>query len=275
MINALSIDLEYWYSAELVKRFVPEKKEDQVIEAIMPLLSLLDKYDIKATFFVLGTLAEKYAELIKLIHGKGHEISSHAYSHKTLYELGEVGFEVEIIKSNNILKSITKESPIGFRAPTFSINNSTKWAFKILAKYGFKYDSSIFPIKTKLYGVPNSPITPYKPSENDVSKHDPDGEIIEFPLSVAKIGINIPIAGGFYFRFLPAYFIENAIRVINKTRPVVIYLHPWEMNTNTPRISLPLSSRFITYHEISSTSNKLEGLIKKFKFAPIREVLDL
>ena len=275
MINALSIDLEYWYSAEFVRRFAPENKDDQVIEATMPLLSLLDKYDTKVTFFVLGTLAEKYSELIRLIHENGHEIGSHAYSHKTLYELGEAEFEAEIIKSKIILKSITNENPIGFRAPTFSINDSTKWAFKILAKYGFKYDSSIFPIKTRLYGVSNSPITPYKPSENDITKNNPDGKIIEFPLSVVKIGINIPIAGGFYFRVLPFYLLQNALKIVNKTRSAVIYLHPWEIYPDTPRLSLPFASQFITYYGINSTKQKLEDLLINFKFAPIREVLDL
>ncbi len=275
MINALSFDLEYWYAAELVRKFVPEEKEDQVVEEIMALLDLLNKYNTKATFFILGCLGEKYSELIKHIHENGHEIGSHAYSHKTLHVLGVSGFEAEIVKTNQILKSITKKTPIGFRAPTFSIDNSTKWAFDILEKHGFMYDSSIFPIKTKLYGLPEAPIIPYKPSKADVTIHDPNGKIVEFPLSVIKIGKNIPIAGGFYFRFIPGYLLRNAIKIVNRKRPVVIYMHPWEMNSNTPRVCLSLSSQFITYYGINSAKNKLEDLLRTFRFAPIKEVLDL
>lgn len=275
MINALSFDLEYWYTAELVCRFAPDKKEDQVIEAVYPLLDLLDKYNTRATFFVLGRLAEKYPELIKEISKKGHEIGSHSYSHKTLHELGMDNFEYEIAKTNSILKSITGESPLGFRAPTFSIDNTNKWALEILAKHGYKYDSSIFPVKTNLYGVPDAPVISYNPSKVDITVHDPDGPIIEYPLSVIRVGINIPIAGGFYLRLLPISVLKHAINRVNMKRSVVIYMHPWEMYSSTQKVQLPIISHFITYYGINSAFNKLENLLKNFTFSPIREVLGL
>lgn len=203
MINALSIDLEYWWCSEFLTEYLPEKRDDQFPESVIPLLDLLDKYKTKATFFVLGAVAEHHPDLIEEIYNKGHEIACHAYSHKTLYELGREEFEKEITKS---LELIGKYNPIGFRAPSFSINNETKWAFEILEKYGFKYDSSIFPIKTMLYGVPNAPVNMYRPSKKDVSKHDPNGTIVEFPLTVINMGKNVPIAGGFYLRALPFWF---------------------------------------------------------------------
>jgi polysaccharide deacetylase family protein (PEP-CTERM system associated) len=275
MINALSFDLEYWYTAELVCRFVPDEKEDQVIEAVYPLLDLLDEYNTKATFFVLGKLAEKYPELIKEISKNGHEIGSHSYSHKTLHELGMENFEYEIEKTNEILKSITGKPPLGFRAPTFSIDNTSKWALEVLFKNGYKYDSSIFPAKTNLYGVPDAPLFSYCPSKDDITVHDPNGPIIEFPLSVIKIGINIPIAGGFYFRLFPISVFKYAINLVNTRRSAVIYIHPWEMYSFTQKISLPLISRFITYYGINSAFSKLEDLLKNFSFSPIKEVLDL
>jgi Predicted xylanase/chitin deacetylase len=275
VINALSFDLEYWYTAELVCRFAPDKKEDQVIEAVYPLLDLLDKYDTRATFFVLGKLAEKYPELIKEISKKGHEIGSHSYSHKTLYELGMDNFEYEIAKTNSILKSITGESPLGFRAPTFSIDNTNKWALEILAKHGYKYDSSVFPVKTNLYGVPNAPVVSYNPSKTDITVHDPDGPMIEYPLSVIRVGINIPIAGGFYLRLLPISVLKHAINRVNIKRSVVIYMHPWEMYSYTQKVQLPFISHFVTYYGISSAFNKLENLLKNFTFSPIKEVLGL
>lgn len=271
MINAISIDLEYWWCAEFLTKYLPEKKEDLIAESLNPLLDLLDKYNIKATFFVLGTVAEKYPHVIEEIYEKGHEIASHAYSHRTLYELGKEEFEEEIRKSLSILR---KYKPIGFRAPSFSINNSTKWALEILEKYGFKYDSSIFPIKTMLYGVRNAPLHIYKPSEGDVAKHDPDGKIMEFPLTVFKFGKNIPIAGGFYFRALPLWFLKWRIKRINRNRPVVIYIHPWETYPRTPRLKIPLFSRFVTYYGINSALKKFETLLREFEFKPIRELLD-
>lgn len=273
MINALSIDLEFWHTAELVRKYAPAQKEDHVLEAIDPLLELLAKYNVEATFFVLGILAEKYPEVVKKIYEGGHEIASHGYSHKTLYDLDISSFDDEIEKSVNILRSITGENPLGFRAPTFSINNSTKWAFEILEKHGFEYDSSIFPIKTMLYGEPTAPLYIYRPSKNDVTKNDPYGNIIEFPMTVGKLWNNIPLSGGFYFRLLPYHLLNGWIKKINRERPAIIYLHPWETCPKTPRLDLPTLSKFITYHKIDSTLNKFERLLKDFEFTSVKNVL--
>lgn len=234
-----------------------------------PVLNLLDKYDTKATFFILGVVAEKYPEVIKDIHKRGHEIAIHAFTHDTLYKLGPVEFENEIKKSLNLLAIY---NPIGFRAPSFSIDNSTKWAFEILENYGFKYDSSIFPIKTMIYGVPNAPTNIYTPSKQDVSKHGKGG-IIEFPLTTIKIITKIPIAGGFYLRAMPLWFLKWAIKRVNKKRPAIIYIHPWETYPEIPRLKLPLFSRFEAYYGISSALMKLESLLNEFKFAPVKDVL--
>ncbi len=275
MINALSIDLEFWYTAELVRKFAAGPKKDQVLEAMEPLLELLDKYHTKATFFVLGSLAEKYGDLVRQIHENGHEVASHLYSHRTLRDLGREGFEREVIKTGHILSSLTGLNPIGFRAPTFSMDNGTRWAFDILAKNGYRYDSSVFPIKTSLYGVPGAPISPYRPSFLDLTKSDPDGPLIEFPPSVIKFIRNIPISGGFYFRIIPAPILKETIRIVNRNRPAMVYLHPWELNPDTPRVLLPAASMFITYYGTAAAFKKFEYLLKNFKFAPVREVLGL
>jgi len=271
MINALSIDLEYWWCSEFLTKYLPEKKEDLITESLTPLLDILDKYNVNATFFVLGIVAEKHPEIVEDIYEKGHEIASHAYSHKPLYELEKEEFEKEI---KNSIQLLGKYNPIGFRAPNFSINNDTKWALEILEKYYFRYDSSIFPIKTMLYGVPNAPQHIYRPSKEDVAKHDPNGKIIEFPLTVIKIGKKVPIAGGFYLRVLPLWFLKWGIRKLNKHRPAIIYIHPWETYPKTPRLKVPLSSKFITYHGINNALKKLEALLKEFKFKTVRAVLD-
>lgn len=273
MKNALVIDLEHWYSNEFLTKYLPPEKVDQDVEAVKPILDLLDKYNVRVTFAVLGTYAERHPEIVKYIYNKGHEIQSHAYSHKTLHELGKDAFEDEIKKSINLLESITGERPIGFRAPSFSMDNSTKWAFEILEKYGFKYDSSIFPIKTMLYGEPKAPLNIYRPSKDDVTTNDPDGNIIEFPMTVLKFGMNIPLAGGFYLRVLPFWFLKFGIRLVNKKRPSIVYIHPWETYPKTPRLKLPLFSRFIAYYGINTSLSKLEAMLKKFDFTTVKEVI--
>ena len=284
MLNALSIDLEYWYSAELVRKFAAESAEkrlDLIAEMTRPILDLLDGFGVSATFFVLGVVAEEHPEVVEEIYESGHEIGSHAYSHKTLYELGRERFEEEIKLSVELLRGITKEKPVGFRAPSFSVDNSTRWAFEVLERYGFKYDSSVFPIRTRLYGVPNAPVQIYKPLKEEITKEDPErdeGGIIEFPLTVVKlVGRNIPVSGGFFLRVLPLKILKSALKRVNakERRPAVIYLHPWEVYAETPRLNLPLSSRFITYYGIGSAKKKLEGLLRCFKFAPMKEVLRL
>ena len=273
--NALTIDLEYWYSPELVRDFVVGNKDDLIIEMTKPVLDVLDEFDVSATFFVLGEVAKKHPELVEEVYERGHEIGSHAYSHKTLYELGKDKFENEINLSVQLLQHIIKEKPIGFRAPSFSVNNSTGWVFDILEKHGFKYDSSIFPIRTKLYGVPNAPLHIYKPSADDVAKEDPNGKMIEFPMTVFEFVKRIPISGGFYLRAMPFWLLKSLLKKVNKTRAGMIYVHPWEVYSKTPILKLPLSSRFITYYGIGSALNKLKGLLKNFDFAPVREVLEL
>lgn len=274
--NALTIDVEHWWCNEFLKKYLPENREDQLVDSVKFILDVLEKYDTKATFFVLGSAVEEHPEVLEMISDRGHEIGSHAYSHEPLYRLTREQFEDEIKQSIKIIYRTTGERPIGFRAPHFSINNKTKWAFEILENYGFKYDSSIFPVKTNLYGVPNAPLTPYRPSKEDVSKHYPEGKIIEFPLSVLRLTrINIPISGGFYLRTLPLRFIKWALRKTSKERPVVVYIHPWEVYPYTPRIEASLLARFEAYHGTGfSTLKKLEGLLKEFKFKPMGDIID-
>ncbi|MEA1865126.1 MAG: polysaccharide deacetylase family protein [Euryarchaeota archaeon] len=275
MKNALTIDLEYWHSPELIRGFAPEKRDDLIIKMTMPILRLLDEFGVSATFFVLGAVAEKYPELVAEIHSRGHEIASHAYSHGTLHELGRERFEDEIDRSVRLLREITGDAPIGFRAPSFSIDNATGWAFDVLARYGFKYDSSIFPVTTHMYGVRDAPLGIYRPSAQNVAENDPNGKILEFPMTAFEYALRVPISGGFYLRVLPFSVLKRMIGIVNKERPAVIYLHPWEIVPLMPRLKLPLQSRFITYHGIKSTRAKLEGLLASFSFAPVREVLGL
>ncbi len=273
MRNALVVDLEHWHSNEFLTGYLPADMPDQVTESVRPILQLLERYDVKATFAVLGSVAREHPELIREIYDRGHEIACHAYSHKTLYQLSKAAFDDEIQRSVALLRSITGSRPIGFRAPSFSIDNSTRWAFDVLEKYGFRYDASIFPFKTMLYGVPDAPVNIYRPSKDDVAKHDPRGKIIEFPMTVLNTYRNIPIAGGFYLRALPLRLLKAGFRKVNRTRPSILYIHPWETYPGTPRLAIPAFYRFVAYYGIGSALKKFEALLREFSFRPIRDVI--
>ena len=250
MDNAIVVDLEHWYSSEFLTPYLPKHMPDQVVEATRPILDLLDRYNVKATFAVLGSVAQNHPGLVREIYDQGHEIACHAYSHKTLFELGRAAFDDEIQRSVALLWSITGERPRGFRAPSFSVDNSTKWAFEVLEKYGFEYDASVFPVKTMLYGMPDAPLHIYRPSRDDVARHDPDGKIVEFPMTVLKMYRNLPIAGGFYLRALPLRLLHAGFRQVNRTRPSILYIHPWETYPGTPTAEHPcvLAFRHVLRH---------------------------
>jgi polysaccharide deacetylase family protein (PEP-CTERM system associated) len=273
MNNGLTVDLEFWYCNEFIKKFIPNNNHNYIVESVEKILLLFQKHNVKATFFVLGIVAEKYPDLIKKIYNNGHEIASHGYTHELITNLDEKTFEKEIKNSVELLDSIIGEKPIGFRASNFSVNNSTKWVFKVLNRYGFKYDSSIFPIKTNLYGVYEAPLDVYRPSINDVTKHDPNGKIIEFPLTVFNFIKNIPISGGFYLRILPTYIILNGFKKINKERRGVLYFHPWELNSNIPYLNVPFLTRFFTYYGKKRVVKKIDKIIDKLNFKPLKEIL--
>lgn len=276
-INALSVDLEHWWCNEFLREYLPEKRESHLAESLQLLLDVLNKYNTRATFFVLGTVAEEFPDIVETIYSGGHEVASHGYSHTMLATLGREGFDAEIKRCVKLLHHIVHEPPRGFRSPSFSLTNDTRWALEVLENHGFTYDSSIYPISTRLYGVPDAPLEPYYPSREDVAieEANQNGRVIEFPLTVVNVfGRNIPISGGFYLRVLPLSFVQWGLRKVNETRPAVIYVHPWEMNPNVPRVKAPVLSRFEAYHGLGSNLKKLTALVREFRFKPIGEVLD-
>lgn len=272
MKNALSFDLEFWYSGEPYSNFVNKNIKDHIEEDIYPILRLLNKHKTKATFFVLGAVAEKYPKLIRKIYEDGHEISSHGYSHKKLYYFNKEIFEQEIKKSVDLLKSITNQSPIGFRAPHFSLNNSTSWALSILIKYGFKYDSSVIPIKSHLHGASNPPQIPYKPSMEDITKVDENSKIWEIPMSTINIIKKIPFSNGPYFRLFPYGLLKLVLIKNNKIRSVVFCVHPWEFNSSIDRLNISLPLYILSYYGIKFALKKMDRFLKEFEFAPLKNI---
>lgn len=273
--NILTIDVEEWYAEKIFKGFKPKKDKDYVLESTFPLLDLLEKYNIKATFFVVGTVLQKYPSLIKKIDKQGHEIACHGFSHKPLHWLTPKEFEGEIVEYRKIIYQTTQKYPKGFRAPSCSLTNTTKWALPILKKHGFIYDSSILPLKLGNYGVDSAPQRPYCIDFNDVCKEKDNG-LIEFPIHVVRFcGIPFVAVGGFYFRLYPLWLNRWLITTLNKNGVQAnVYIHPWELNPKTPIAEMSMAGRFVTYIGIKDSFQKFEKMIKGHQFSKIEDNLE-
>jgi len=270
MLNALTVDLEDWYhicglenSSDMAQW---DAYESRVLGNTEKILRLLRKYDIKATFFVLGYIAFKEPDLIKTIKKEGHEIATHGFGHRRVFDMIEQEFAEDVGRSIDIISSITKDRVLGFRAPEWSIRKETPWALRILRKLGILYDSSMVPL-TRM----GSRDFPRHPCKFDTEY----GEIWEFPLTTIRLfWEHIPFSGGLPLRIVPYFYIVSAIKKVNAQGfPAIAYIHPWEFDTEQHKINLPLSKRFMHYFNIKVTPRKIDGLFRHFKFAPVRDVL--
>ncbi len=266
-VNALTIDVEDWYQGIEIEPEQWGAYESRIGESLPRLLALLAEAGVKATFFVLGRVAEQRPDLVKRIHLEGHEIGTHGYSHRLLYKLEKSEFEAELVRSIALLEDLTGAPVKSYRAAFFSITKASLWALDILAAQGLTLDSSIFPVRNYRYGIPDAPRHPY------IYRHD-GLEIAEFPPSTVRfLGANIPVAGGFYLRLFPYAVLRRALAGINRRGyPGVIYLHPWELDPEHPRLPLPRRIALPHYHNLRSTEGKLRRLLQAFPFAPLGEV---
>jgi len=266
-LNILGIDFEDWFHPELIQKYISkEGNEPRVVEGINKIIELLRKNETKATFFVVGELLEFKPELLDIILENEHEIAFHTMKH-TRIDLPNrrEQFQDEIKQFDKLTGGRSK----GFRAPSFSLNNNSSWLIDVLEENNYEYDSSVVPVKTSMYGMPNAERKPYKISRNFLEGDSTVGKIIEFPLLVTKfLGKKIPAGGGFYLRTLPLRVIENAIKSYEKEKiPGVFYIHSWELTPEfMPRINLSKKDNFITYHNINKAYNKMEDLLKKYEF---------
>jgi peptidoglycan-N-acetylglucosamine deacetylase len=278
VLNALAIDLEDWYHPELVRQKAGSSPASLVEEATRPLLDLFEKYGVKVSFFVVGDVAEKNPDFIRSLFEKGHEIGCHGFSHRPLWDLDVGLFREELGRFRDVIQRIVGPVEIkGFRAPTFSMDNRTKWALPVLREFGYRYDASVFPVKLNpLYGVNGAPTRPYRISFEDVTREDAASPLLEFPMSLLNLkGLKIPLAGGFYLRFFPFPVLNRGLRRMNRSQPFLLYFHPWEGSMETPRLKLSLYSRFITYYGIRTALGKVEGLLKRYAFDRVDRVLGL
>jgi len=270
MLNALTFDIEEWFQVtsfdSLIKIDELSNYESRVVDETLKLLCILQEYETKATFFVLGYVADKHPEIIRMIADHGHEVAIHGYLHKLVCDSSPEEFSKELVASKEIIEQIIGQEVVGYRAPSYSITDSTRWAFDILEENGIKYDSSIIPGRSR-FGISDSRKFPYKISKK--------GNLMEFPVSTISIfGKLVPFSGGLFLRIFPYFFIKSSIKKINSMgNPAMIYIHPWELDINHPKVDISIKKKFIHYFNLKSTEKKLNSLVKDFMFAPVKEII--
>jgi polysaccharide deacetylase family protein (PEP-CTERM system associated) len=274
MLNALTIDVEDYYHVsgfESSIRFEDwDRYESRVERNTQRLLDLLDTYRTKATFFILGWVAERHPHLVRTIQARGHELASHGYAHRRIYTQTPEEFRQETRHAIRILEDASGQRIFGYRAASYSITRASLWALEILQEEGFTYDSSIFPIHHDRYGIPG-----YQRFCHAVAGHG-GNQLLEFPISTLRLaGSNIPIAGGGYFRLFPYAFIHWGIAHINarEHQPALVYFHPWEIDPGQPRIQASALSRFRHYVNLEKTEQRLVHLLRDFTFGTALAVL--
>jgi polysaccharide deacetylase family protein (PEP-CTERM system associated) len=273
MKNAITIDLEDYYQVSAFSSDVDIEQWDgysgRIERNTNRLLSIFDDLGAKATFFALGWLAKKHAKLLREITDRGHEIACHSNLHRSVYAMSADEFRLDTAQAKQLLEDVTGARVFGYRAPSFSIKRNSLWAFEILAELGFSYDSSVFPINHPSYGWPRGPRFPF-------TIKTPSGSITEFPMPTLQIwGARVPIGGGAYFRLLPYWYTRWAIRHINASEDhsACIYFHPWELDSEQPRIAGSVSARLRHYFGLRGAESKFRRLLHDFHVQPLIHVI--
>jgi polysaccharide deacetylase family protein (PEP-CTERM system associated) len=273
IVNALTVDVEDYFQVSAFERSVDRSCWDQFDRRVAAntdrLLALFADHRVRGTFFVLGWVAEREPEMVQRIAAAGHEVASHGFGHRLVYDQSPPEFRDDIRRSKAILESLIGCSVQGYRAPSFSITERSLWAWDVLLEEGFTYDASVYPIRHDRYGIPSAPREVH-------TLRRPAGSLVEIPGTTVRVaGMNLPAAGGGYFRLLPYAYTRAAIRHVNRAerRPAVFYMHPWEVDPGQPRLDAPWLSRFRHYTNLAATEGRLRRLLGEFRFAPIVEAI--
>jgi polysaccharide deacetylase family protein (PEP-CTERM system associated) len=246
-----------------------DQLESRVRANTMRLLDMFDTFDVRGTFFVLGWVAERHPGLAHEIASRGHEVASHGYAHRLIYDQTPAAFRHDVRRAKHLLEDACGRRVRGYRAPSYSITPRSLWALDILLEEGHEYDASIFPIRHDRYGIPVSERKPYL-IERQL------GTLAEVPGSTTRIGpLNLPVAGGGYFRLLPYAWTRWGISRVNhmETQPVVFYLHPWEIDPGQPRLPASRLSQFRHYCNLEHTEARLRQLLTDFRFNTVQSVI--
>jgi polysaccharide deacetylase family protein (PEP-CTERM system associated) len=273
--NIMTVDVEDYFHvsafASVIRREDWDSMECRVERNTHVLLDLFDLHGVRSTFFVLGWVAERYPALVREIATRGHEVACHGMTHELVYRQTPAVFEQETRRSKSILEDAAQTEVTGYRAASYSITRQSFWALDILADLGFRYDSSIFPVRHDRYGIPGSPRHPHR------LNLDGGRQLVEVPLTTYRKGrFDIPVAGGGYFRLFPYAFTRHALREVNARddMPFIFYIHPWEIDPEQPRIKASALSMFRHYNNLNRCMSRLESLVKDFQFDTAKAVLE-
>jgi polysaccharide deacetylase family protein (PEP-CTERM system associated) len=272
VINALTVDFEDWYHGLTRTNPHPEQWDympARIEASASLLLDLLAEARVHATFFILGDVAHRHPKIVRRVAEMGHELASHGFSHRPVHHLTPDEFRRDLDDTRQLIADITGVGVVGFRAPYFSIDQRNLWAFGILEQAGYQYDSSIFPLKTILYGYSGASRIPYRPQSGE--------GLVEYPISTLRLlGRNFPVSGGFYNRMLPYRIIRWSLRKLNQRGiAAILYLHPWELDLHQPRIPVSPRERITHFGGRASLAGKLYRLSRDFHLAPLGEVHNL
>jgi len=270
--NAMSVDVEDYFHVSVFERTVPradwDRLQSRVVDKTKRLLAIFDEFGVRATFFVLGWVAERYPTLVRDIASRGHEVASHGYAHRLVYDQTPDAFRDDVRRAKQLLEDASGAAVGGYRAPSFSVTARSLWALDILSEEGHWYDASIFPIRHDRYGIPDAPRHPHLRTVRS-------GSLLELPASTVRIaGTNLPVAGGGYFRILPYAFTRWGLRRLNRRerKPAIFYLHPWEVDPAQPRMNAGWLSRFRHYRNLDQTEPRLRRLLGEFAFDSVQTV---
>lgn len=273
VVNAMTVDVEDYFHVSVFDGILPrscwDTLESRVCNNTARLLDIFDEYAVRGTFFVLGWVAERFPDLVRRIVSRGHEIASHGYAHRLVYDQTPAAFREDVRRAKGLLEDASGQQILGYRAPSYSITPRSLWALDVLVEEGYRYDSSIFPIRHDRYGIAVSERQPYRIER-------PRGSLVEFPGSTTTVGpMNLPIAGGGYFRILPYRWTHWGISRVNRLekRAVVFYLHPWEIDPDQPRLTAGRLGTFRHYRNLGLTEPRLRQLLADFKFGTMKALL--
>jgi polysaccharide deacetylase family protein (PEP-CTERM system associated) len=272
VLNALTIDVEDYYHVSAFETCVDRACWDdypsRIVASTWKILDTLDAAGVRATFFVLGWVAQRHPGLVRAISEAGHEVACHSYWHRLVYHQTPAGFREDLRRGRDVLRNITGAAVRAYRAPSFSITRRSLWALDVLIGEGFVIDSSIYPTVHDRYGLAGAPLWPHRIAR-------PAGEVWEFPMPVYRgLGYPLPIGGGGYLRLYPYAFTRHGLRAINRQgRPFVTYLHPWELDPDQPRLAPGRLRAFRHYVNLHRTERRLANLLRDFRFGTVSEVL--
>jgi polysaccharide deacetylase family protein (PEP-CTERM system associated) len=263
----LSVDVEDYFQveafADVVNRADWDSYESRVADNTRRLLDLFDEVPVKSTCFILGWVAERHPGLLREIVSRGHEPACHSYWHRPIFNLSPQEFREDTLRAKQVIEQATGLPVYGYRAPSFSVTNRSRWALDVLSELGFTYDSSIFPIRHDLYGIPDAPRAPFR-----------TGALVEFPMTTFRLfgDSNLPVGGGGYLRILPFWYTRTGVmRAWREGLPLISYVHPWEIDPQQPRLPGRLTSRLRHYANLGGTAARLRRLCRLADFRSFRD----